>query len=137
MKLEVLFTKKLTDTDVRYRMAFPMENYQQDVFEMPKGELSKQFEVIDMEDNSVKKFTCSKRSKGHPKPVFCKGWIGFVKEKQLLEGDEVIFYKEEDGTGRFTIKIQARKIPCMVLGQDFRGFIRTSTYCRQHGANDN
>ncbi|KAJ9158946.1 hypothetical protein P3X46_024487 [Hevea brasiliensis] len=131
MVLVVLFTKKLTDTDIKYRMVVPMESYQQDVFQIAEGQLSKKFEVIDMDDNSVKEFICLKRSIGHPKPVFSKGWIGFVKEKQLVEGDEVIFYKEEDGTGRITFKILARKIPCIVFGEDFRNRVRTSTYFRR------
>ncbi|KAG8646084.1 hypothetical protein MANES_10G124912v8 [Manihot esculenta] len=128
--LEVLFTKKLTDTDFKHRMAVPMETYQLGVFSIPEGEFSKEFDFIDVDDNSVKKFTCCKRIKGHPKPEFRKGWTCYVKEKHLVEGDEVIFYKEEDETGRITFKIQAKRNQCLLFGQDLRNRVRASTYSR-------
>ncbi|OAY44974.1 AP2/ERF and B3 domain-containing transcription factor ARF14 [Manihot esculenta] len=130
MKFEMLFRKKLTDTDVKYRMVVPMDNYR-DAFQIPEGDFSEEIDVIDMDDDSVKKFNCSKRRKGHPKPVFCKGWISFVKEKHLVAGDEVTFYKEEDETGRIRIKVQSQKIQCLLFGVDLRDAVRNATYFRQ------
>ncbi|KAG8650271.1 hypothetical protein MANES_07G021700v8 [Manihot esculenta] len=127
MKRTVLFRKKLTHTDVKFRMVFPMKSYRE-VLQIQNGDLSQGIDVIDVEDKSVKNFICTKRHKGHHKPVFSKGWISFVKEKHLVAGDKVIFCKEEDKVGRIRFKIHAKKVPCLLFGFDLREAIRKATY---------
>ena len=50
-------------------------------------------------------FRCSTRKKDfHPKPVISKGWRRFVKDKRLLVGDKVVFYKDVEGDSSYQIK---------------------------------
>ncbi|KAJ6309165.1 hypothetical protein OIU76_018704 [Salix suchowensis] len=103
-----LFEKTLSKTDVEYRMAIPMESLS--AFRIPEEEYSKKVDVFDI-DCRRWSFRCSKRKHDpHPKPVLSSGWIKFVKEKCLKEGDQVIFsVSDKDGAEGLQFGIQARK----------------------------
>uniref|UniRef100_A0A6N2M906 TF-B3 domain-containing protein n=1 Tax=Salix viminalis TaxID=40686 RepID=A0A6N2M906_SALVM len=95
-----LFDKTLSKTDVEYRMVIPMDSLPR--FRIPEGEFSKKVDVFD--NNCCRwSFRCSKRKNDpHPKPVLSAGWIKFVKEKGLKEGDQVIFsVSDRDGAEDF------------------------------------
>ncbi|KAK1561035.1 hypothetical protein Q3G72_033668 [Acer saccharum] len=47
----------------------------------------------------------------YEKPVFTVDWAPFVKEKGLREGDELIFFANQDGDGRFQYKILVQRRP--------------------------
>ena len=53
-------------------------------------------------------------AESHPKPVLTKGWIDFVKRKDLRVGDKVIFLVHESGY-QLGIRVQ-RNI--RLLGQE-------------------
>ncbi|KAJ6715485.1 hypothetical protein OIU85_026931 [Salix viminalis] len=111
-----LFEKTLSKTDVEYRMAIPMDSLS--AFEIPEAEYSKKVDVF---DNNRRRwiFRCSKRKHDtHPKPVLSSGWIKFVKEKSLKEGDQVIFsVSDKDGAEGLQFGIQARK-RVKIFGQE-------------------
>jgi len=75
-----------------------------------KGSHVRDFPAID-ESGFVWTFQCSTRKKGHPKPVLSKGWLAFVRHKELKAGDRVKFFKEKDQSGTATpfYRIEAEK----------------------------
>ncbi|KAI5592977.1 hypothetical protein POPTR_004G219450v4 [Populus trichocarpa] len=112
-----LFKKTLSKTDIDYRMTIPMDSLS--AFQIPKGKYSKEVAVFDI-DGRRWRFRCSTRRKDpHPKPVLSSGWIKFVKNRCLKEGDEVIFsVADNDGAEGLQFGIQARK-KLKLLGQEF------------------
>ncbi|KAJ6711325.1 hypothetical protein OIU79_007724 [Salix purpurea] len=90
-----LFEKTLSKTDVSYRMAIPLDSLS--AFEIPEEEYSKKVDVFDI-DCRRWSFRCSTRKNDpRPKPVLSSGWIQYVKEKRLKEGDRVIFSVSDRG----------------------------------------
>ena len=111
-----LFEKTLSKTDVEYRMAIPMDSLS--AFRIPEEEYSKKVDVFDINRRRWS-FRCSKRKNDpHPKPVLSSGWIKFVKEKGLKEGDQVIVsVSDKDAAEGLQFRIQARK-KVKLFGQD-------------------
>jgi hypothetical protein len=110
MYQRLIFTKILSRTDVEHRMAIPMGSF--DVFQIPQGEHSKQFDVIDMiKTGHSWSFRCSTRKKDfYPKPVLSSGWIEYIREKDLREGDQVSFFLvQKDGEEGLRLGVQAQK----------------------------
>ena len=105
---KLLFTKKLSKTDIEYRMAVPLDSLC--CFQIPEGEHSKEFGVTDIHGKRWR-FRCSSRKTDlHPKPVLSSGWIEFVKTRALREGDEVTFsVMDMKGAEDLELGIQARK----------------------------
>ncbi|OMO50116.1 hypothetical protein CCACVL1_30619 [Corchorus capsularis] len=86
-----LFRKQLSKTDVEKRLAIPTSSLQ--AFNL-NGACSVGFEAEDMLSGRIWQFHCTTRTKGfYSKPVISKGWVQFVKFKQLRVGDRVAFYK--------------------------------------------
>lgn len=112
-----LFKKTLSKTDIDYRMAIPMDSLC--AFQIPEGENSKEVVAVDI-DGHRWSFKCTTRSKDpHPKPVLSSGWIRFVKNRGLKEGDEVIFsVAHNDGAEGLQFGIEARKKLTKLFGQD-------------------
>ncbi|KAG5248473.1 hypothetical protein OIU76_004849 [Salix suchowensis] len=104
-----LFTKKLSKTDIDYRMSVPMKSL--DAFRIRKGEHCKEIGVTDI-NGKRKRFRCSTRKTDpHPKPVLSSGWTAFAKERGLRKGDEVSFFVMGDinGAEDLEFQIQARR----------------------------
>ncbi|KAJ7002093.1 hypothetical protein D5086_009514 [Populus alba] len=113
-----IFTKKLSQTDVKHRMTIPMESFK--VFQIPEGKHSEQFDVIDIKTGRSRRFRCSTRKKDvYPKPVLSSGWIDYVREKGLGEGDQVSFFLvQKDGEEGLRLGVQAQKKLIRLLGKD-------------------
>ncbi|KAL9353783.1 hypothetical protein Peur_051753 [Populus x canadensis] len=111
-----LFKKSLSKTDIDHRMTIPMDSLS--AFQIPKGKYSKDVAVFDI-DGRRWRFRCTTRRKDpHPKPVLSSGWIKFVKNRGLKEGDEVIFsVAHSDGAEGPQFGIEARK-KLKLFGQD-------------------
>ncbi|KAJ6704547.1 hypothetical protein OIU85_030368 [Salix viminalis] len=105
-----LFTKKLSKTDIDYRMSVPMKSF--DAFRIRKGEHFKEIGVTDIHGER-KKFRCSTRRTDHyPKPVLSSGWTAFAKERDLRKGDEVTIFVMDDvinGAEDLEFQIEARR----------------------------
>ncbi|KAF9690251.1 hypothetical protein SADUNF_Sadunf01G0176200 [Salix dunnii] len=106
-----LFEKTLSKTDVEYRLAIPMDSLSAfQAFQIPEGEYSKK---VDFFDNNGCRWSfrySTRKNDPHPKPVLSSGWIKFVKEKGLKEGDQVIFsVSDRDGAEGLQFGIEARK----------------------------
>ncbi|KAJ6969715.1 LOW QUALITY PROTEIN: hypothetical protein NC653_034301 [Populus alba x Populus x berolinensis] len=56
-------------------------------------------------------FQCSIRKTGqYPKPVLTRGWVAFVKSKNLQVGDKVRFIKRKNrATAAISYKVRAEK----------------------------
>ncbi|XVF55886.1 hypothetical protein PTKIN_Ptkin06aG0072200 [Pterospermum kingtungense] len=112
----VIFSKVLSETDIRRRCVVPMEYFKMKCFPKPKLEDSRMvdFKVID-ESGHPWILSCSTRNIGdldhpkHPKPVLIKGWLSFVKSKKLSKGDTVIIYEQKDETGSIHLRIGVEK----------------------------
>ncbi|TXG54057.1 hypothetical protein EZV62_019313 [Acer yangbiense] len=99
----VIFTKKLSNTDVKVKMVVPMTAQEKDpdLKAAINGRVCKDLYVID----SVPKtwtFHLYTRSENeaYPKPLFTgAGWLAFVQEKGLQAGDQIIFSKYQDEAG--------------------------------------
>ncbi|XVE49117.1 hypothetical protein DITRI_Ditri01bG0056500 [Diplodiscus trichospermus] len=91
-----LCSKILTPTDVGVRLSFPTATMRKQ-FRLEEGTQSLDFQV---RDNHRKVWTFrlyTRKKDSHPKPVLTKGWIDFVKCKDLRVGDKVIFLVHESG----------------------------------------
>jgi hypothetical protein len=102
------FSKLLTKMDIHKRLSLPTKFFKP----LPslKGSHVRDFPAID-ESGFGWTFQCSTRKKGHPKPVLSKGWLAFVRHKELKAGDRVKFFKEKDQSGTATpfYRIEAEK----------------------------
>ncbi|XWS67967.1 hypothetical protein CRYUN_Cryun04dG0050000 [Craigia yunnanensis] len=108
-----LCSKTLKATDVGVRLSFPTAAMREH-FRLEEGIQSLDFQVRD-KDREVWTFRLyTSKNKGHPKPVLTKGWIGFVKRKNLRVGDKLIFLVHESGD-QLGIRVQ-RKIK--LFGQE-------------------
>jgi hypothetical protein len=105
---KILFTKKLSKTDIEYRMAVPMKSLY--AFRIPKGEHSKDFGVTDIHGKRWRFRCCTRKTDPYPKPVLSAGWIEFAKTRSLKVGDEVTFsVVGMKGAEDLELGIQARK----------------------------
>ncbi|KAJ0075241.1 hypothetical protein Patl1_34524 [Pistacia atlantica] len=113
-----IFSKKLTCTDVNNRLAIPTECLEQ-FGKIPEGHHSINFCALDLEGHEWR-FCLSTRTKDpHPKPVLNgKGWLAFVEDRHLKEGDTITFSKETDEANGVTFRIKAQKT-MRLLGQIF------------------
>ncbi|GLT86312.1 hypothetical protein SLE2022_044570 [Rubroshorea leprosula] len=107
--MKPVFSKSLTKTDVKNRLAVPMRS----LSSLPDF---KEGHTVDLRvrdasgQGKVWKFKCSVRKKNHPKPVFCSGWLDFVRFKDLQIGDQIKFYKDmDDAPGANSYKIKVKK----------------------------
>uniref|UniRef100_U5FWZ0 TF-B3 domain-containing protein n=1 Tax=Populus trichocarpa TaxID=3694 RepID=U5FWZ0_POPTR len=91
------FSKLVTKTDIHKRLSMRSSHV-------------RDFPEID-ESGFVWTFQCSTRKKGHPKPVLAKGWLTFVRHKELKAGDRVKFFKVKDQSDTATpfYRIEAEK----------------------------
>lgn len=114
---KMLFKKTLSKTDVVYRMTIPMDSLS--AFQIPEGTYSKEVVAVDIDGHRWSFRCCTRKKDPHPKTVLSSGWIKFVKNRGLKEGDEVIFsVAHNDGAEGLQFGIEARK-KIKVLGQDF------------------
>ncbi|XVE96270.1 hypothetical protein REPUB_Repub02eG0206600 [Reevesia pubescens] len=113
----VIFSKTLSETDIKKRCAVPMRCFKMKRFPKPKlqGNHMEDFVVKD-ENGHDWILCCSTRNIGqdpshpkHPKPVLIKEWIAFVRKKKLCVGDRVIIYEEQDGTGSMHRRIKVER----------------------------
>ena len=102
-----LCSKILTPTDVGFRLSFPTATMREH-FRLEEGTQLVDFQVRD-KDRKVWTFCLyTRKNDGHPKAVLTKGWIDFVKRKDLRVGDKVIFLVHETGD-QLGIRIQRNK----------------------------
>ncbi|KAJ7002091.1 AP2/ERF and B3 domain-containing protein [Populus alba x Populus x berolinensis] len=111
-----LFKKTLSKTDVDYRMTIPMDSLP--AFQIPEGEHQKEVAAVDIDGHRWSFRCCTRKKDPHPKPVLSSGWIKFVKNRGLKEGDEVIFSVPHIDGAEGLFGIEARK-KIKVFGQDF------------------
>ncbi|OMO92221.1 hypothetical protein COLO4_17739 [Corchorus olitorius] len=105
--MAVIFSKILTKTDVEKRLAVPSKHLK--CFPRFKGhEHAVNIEAIDDQSGKICVFQCSIRKKNHLKPVISKGWVQYVRNRQLRVGDKVKFYREAGGNYRIKVKKSVR-----------------------------
>lgn len=116
--MKELFTKILKKTDINTRLAVPTQCLK----DLPSLSGS-HYTYLRVNDESSKKawmFRLSRRKKGHhAKPVLTKGWIEFVKRKELEIGDKITLINEDGRSAGASYTVQAMKKKLRLLGQDF------------------
>ena len=112
-KMQIVFSKTLSKTDVDVRLSFPMKVLKD--FKFPEGKDKLEFEVTDHSTGKSWIFGLSRRNSArhpHPKPVLSSGWLAFVHAKGLKRNDRVILFIEKDKANKTRFKIRAqRKTP--------------------------
>lgn len=111
-----VFSKFLTKTDVEARLTIPTDALPH--FEIINHENARTFEVpVADSDGKVWIFKCYTRPVDHPKPVFSTNWMPFVREKGLLERDQVTFYKAVDEAGGVRFRVEVKKRTIKLFGK--------------------
>ncbi|TXG65105.1 hypothetical protein EZV62_006380 [Acer yangbiense] len=98
--METIFSKQLSDTDVNQRLAIPSEKLDQ-IAPLSLGQ-EKHIAVIDDNEHSWN-FRLSTRNEGnYLKPVISGNeWKQFVRERHLRKGDNITFYRVNEGAVLF------------------------------------
>ncbi|KAJ0075245.1 hypothetical protein Patl1_34528 [Pistacia atlantica] len=106
----VIFSKELTGTDVNNRLAIPTECLEQ-FGKIPEEHHSLNFDALWTWEGHEWPFCLSTRRKDpYSKPVLNgKGWLAFVEDRHLKEGDTITFSKETDEANGVTFRIKAQK----------------------------
>ncbi|GLT85799.1 hypothetical protein SLE2022_039750 [Rubroshorea leprosula] len=100
-----LFSKSLTFTDVRKRIAIPTKIVN---FLLP-NEGNHGVELHVRHGTTVWPIMCTTRKEGYKKPVLSKGWRAFALKNKLKVGDVVTLYKEEDEAGYLGYRIEVKR----------------------------
>ncbi|XVF45766.1 hypothetical protein PTKIN_Ptkin02bG0232600 [Pterospermum kingtungense] len=110
-----LFTKLLSPTDIKKRLAVPTESLPQLGFVKDQQNHYVDLLVKDSPQR-VWRFRCLTRlTCNQSKPYLSSGWLDFVQTKGLQINDRVHLYKEEDeATGaRYRIRVEINMFPLM------------------------
>ncbi|XWS55299.1 hypothetical protein CRYUN_Cryun10bG0163400 [Craigia yunnanensis] len=100
-----IFSKSLTDTDIKKRMAIP----EKILPSLPDLNGSHAVKIHLMYGTRMWPIVCSIRKKGYKKPVFSGGWRNFVICNNFNVGDELTLYKVQDEAGSFHYRVQVEK----------------------------
>ena len=100
-----ILTKRLSKTDVRFRLAFPTAKLPH----LPAFQGGANWVRIPVgikygDELRLRELRCVVRRNGCQKPVLGRGWKQIVREKELREGDWLIFYQLENGEYRIDFK---------------------------------
>ncbi|XWS62430.1 hypothetical protein CRYUN_Cryun06bG0010100 [Craigia yunnanensis] len=99
-----IFSKSLTKTDTRKRLAIPAKILPA----LPDFNGSHAVKILLMYGTREWPIVCSVRKLGYKKPVFSGGWSYFVNCNNLNVGDELTLYKvhDEEGTSHYRIEVE-------------------------------
>jgi hypothetical protein len=100
-----IFSKVLTDTDVRFRFSFPTHCLQHLDF---GGNNSVDLHVKDS-CGELRVIRCRKRNGGYDKPELRMGWRDFVADYGLRVGDMVVLHREDDQNLGSQFRIEAKR----------------------------
>ncbi|XWS67486.1 hypothetical protein CRYUN_Cryun04dG0010700 [Craigia yunnanensis] len=100
-----VFSKILTDTDNRKRLAIPVKILPA----LPDFNGSHAVKIHLMYGTRVWPIICSVRKNGYKKPVFSRGWRSFVICNNFNVGDELTLYKVHDEAGSSHYRVEVKK----------------------------
>ena len=87
--MQQLFSKLITTTDLEKELIVPTRAMER--FSIPEGK-----EFVDLQVKDLKEEIWNFRLTIHPMPALTDGWLEFVRAKDLVPDDIVIFYKLQD-----------------------------------------
>ncbi|KAK0600221.1 hypothetical protein LWI29_012815 [Acer saccharum] len=119
--MEIIFSKKLSETDVSHRLAIPSEKLDK----IAPLSLGDKVSVAVIDDTEHQwSFLLSTRNEGkYLKPVISGNeWDRFVSERHLRKDDNITFYREtiENNEVRFRIRIELTGVPFFLFGAPMR-----------------
>ncbi|GKV24397.1 hypothetical protein SLEP1_g34012 [Rubroshorea leprosula] len=97
-----LFSKPLTSTDTRKRLAIPTRS----LTSLLHNRGGNAVELHVRHGTAVWPIMCTTRKKGYKKPVLSQGWRSFAVKNKLNVGDIVTLFKEEDEAGYLNYRIE-------------------------------
>ncbi|GLT97027.1 hypothetical protein SLE2022_146140 [Rubroshorea leprosula] len=101
-----LFSKPLTSTDTRKRLAIPTNS----LTSLIHNRGGNAVELHVRHGTAVWPIMCTTRRKGYKKPVLSKGWRSFVLKNKLNVGDIVTLFKEADEAGYLNYRIEVERV---------------------------
>ncbi|GMI70624.1 hypothetical protein HRI_000731700 [Hibiscus trionum] len=102
-----LFSKSLTDTDTRKRLAIPAKILP----DLPDFNGNHAVNLRLMYGTKVWPIVCSVRKNGYKKPVLSGGWRSFVVYNDFSVGDELTLYKVHGKRGCCYYRVEVEKPP--------------------------
>ncbi|CAK7357081.1 unnamed protein product [Dovyalis caffra] len=114
------FKKIASETDVKVRFSVPSKWFMKNLYSRFEGKSKLDILVKDL-SGEVQSFGFSVRTKGnHFKPVICRGWGKFVREKALKPGNKIVFLMENDPEIGTEYKIEVIK-EIKLFGRNIEG----------------
>ncbi|XP_061980632.1 uncharacterized protein LOC133700932 [Populus nigra] len=100
-----IFSKVLTDTDVRVRFSFPTHCLQHLDF------AGNNYVDLHVKDScgELRVIRCLKRNGVYDKPVLSESWLKFVADYGLRVGDKVVLHREDDHNLESQFRIEAKR----------------------------
>ncbi|KAF9685010.1 hypothetical protein SADUNF_Sadunf03G0009800 [Salix dunnii] len=100
-----IFSKELTDTDVRFKFSFPTHCLEHLDF------AGNNFVDLRVKDScsELRVIRCRKRDGKYGKPVLSSGWLDFVAAYGLRVGDKVVLLSEDDHNLGSQFRIEAKR----------------------------
>ncbi|XVE48584.1 hypothetical protein DITRI_Ditri01bG0013100 [Diplodiscus trichospermus] len=99
-----IFSKTLTDTDVKKRLAIPMKILP----ELPDFNGSHAVKIHLIYGTKLWPIVCSIRKIGYKKPIFSGEWRNFILCNNFNVGDKLTLYKvnDEEGTSHYKVEVE-------------------------------
>ncbi|XP_034910721.1 uncharacterized protein [Populus alba] len=109
-----IFSKVLTDTDVRFRFSFPAHCLQYLDF------AGNNYVDLHVKDScgELRVIRCRKRNGGYDKPELSMGWRDFVADYGLRVGDKVVLHREDDQNLGSQFRIEAKRRSFKLFGEE-------------------
>ncbi|EOX97106.1 Uncharacterized protein TCM_006206 [Theobroma cacao] len=101
-----MFSKSLTDTDIKKRLAIPGKI----LSSLADFNGSNTVTIRLMYGTRMWPIVCSVRRTGYKKPVFSGGWRNFVICNDFRVGDKLTMYKVQDEAGSFHYRVEVEKL---------------------------
>ncbi|MBA0649595.1 hypothetical protein Goklo_017143, partial [Gossypium klotzschianum] len=92
-----IVSKQLRKTDIKKRLTIPSKSLK--YFPSLAGKHKVTFKARDDSGRSRKFQIYTRKGKRYLKPVLTRGWLDFVRAKELTIGDKIEFYREEKEQG--------------------------------------
>ena len=104
-----ILRKRLSETDVRFRFAFPTAKLRYlPAFQPGANWVRIPVRVKYGDELRLRELRCAVRRNGSKTPVLGRGWKQIVREKELKAGDWLIFYQLENGDYRIDFERSIR-----------------------------
>ncbi|TYG81301.1 hypothetical protein ES288_D02G288300v1 [Gossypium darwinii] len=105
-----IVSKQLRKTDIKKRLTIPSKSLKD--FPSLAGKHKETFKARDDSGRTWKFQIYTRKRNRYLKPVLTRGWLDFVRAKEVAIGDKVEFYKEEkeQGANKYRVKTEQKQM---------------------------